>query len=77
MTTSKNVQATDVLAISKKPYRPSATSAQGNDQSWEIVKKMVSKGKCTRLDLEKALAEQRNHKPFVGYALRRGWLVAK
>lgn len=77
MQTSKTVQLGQKLVNSKKVYRPAANTAQGNVASWELVQKALKKGPQTRLQLEALLTKERNHKPFIGYAIRRGWLIAK
>lgn len=77
MQTSKNVGANDKLKVNaKKAYKPSANSAQDNDKSWDVIKKELAKGPKTRAHLEATLKKECNHKPFVGYCIRRGWLVA-
>jgi len=60
----------------KKQYNPNPETAQGNSTSWGIVKACLANGPKTRKVLEQALVE-RNHTPFIGYAIRRGWLVEK
>ena len=56
-----------------KPYKVRSGTAQGNDLTWAAIAAAVQQGPKTRAELE-ILATARNHKPFVGYAIRRGWL---
>ena len=58
----------------KVNYNPNPNTAQGNSTSWGIVQTMLANGAKTQAVLQAGLAK-RNHTPFIGYAIRRGWLV--
>ena len=76
MQTSKQVQLTTKLVVNaKKQYNPSPSTAQNNAQSWATVQGALAKGPQTRQQLQTLLQTQHNHAPFIGYAIRRGWLV--
>ena len=79
MQTSKTTPNTATLVINtKKPYTPNVNTAQNNAASWAVIQGALKGGKpVTRLALTQLLATQCNHAPFVGYAIRRGWLVTK
>lgn len=57
-----------------KKYGVRENTAQGNMESWGVLVQALSGGPQTRAQLESVLAP-RNHKPFVGYCIRRGWLI--
>lgn len=59
-----------------KPYAPRATTAQGNATTWAAIQAAMAAngGNCTMAQLQQAVAPY-NHAPFIGYCLRRGWLV--
>ena len=60
----------------KVSYNPNPDTAQGNSTSWGLVKTMLADGPKTRKVLEDGLKD-RNHTPFIGYCIRRKWLVEK
>lgn len=59
-----------------KPYNVRPGTAQDNARSWEALQKVLTEkgGQATRADLVAAVTPF-NHAPFVGYAIRRGWLT--
>ena len=75
MQTSKTTKATATLIASKKPYKPAKNTAQENTVTWATIQEALAKGPQTRAALETLVKEKHNHKPFIGYAIRRGWLV--
>lgn len=68
--------AMQVLYKAGKPYNVRTGTAQDNARSWEALQKVLVEkgGQATRADLVAAVTEF-NHAPFVGYAIRRGWLT--
>lgn len=68
--------ALQVVYKAGKPYNVRPDTAQDNARTWDALsaKLSASGGQCTRADLV-AVAQQFNHAPFVGYAIRRGWLA--
>jgi len=68
-------QATKLVVNPKLAYRPAANTAQNNTQSWATVTAALAKGPQTYGQLQTLLATAHNHSPFVGYAVRRGWLI--
>jgi len=79
MTSTKGIDLNAKVTTTKlgDKYKPSANSAQGNAASWETITSLLAKGPQTVGGLQKALKENHNHAPFVGYCLRRGWLAIK
>ena len=77
-TSTRNIKATAKVTISKTgaKYSPSAASAQNNKDSWDTLKNALKQPQ-TLGSLQATLKAQHNHAPFVGYCIRRGWLVAK
>lgn len=76
MQTSKQVTNDQKLIVNpKKPYNPSANTAQGNATTWATIQKALKKGPQTRKQLTTLVTAQHNHAPFIGYAIRRGWLI--
>lgn len=59
-----------------KPYNVRAGTAQDNSRSWAAVQAVLqaSGGQATRAEIVAAVTPY-NHAPFVGYAIRRGWLA--
>jgi len=59
-----------------KAYNVRNGTAQDNARSWDALQKVLTagNGQATRADLEAAVTPF-NHKPFVQYAIRRGWLA--
>lgn len=57
-----------------KPYKVREGTAQGNDLTWAAIAAALQQGPQSRAQLEN-VAAQRNHKPFVAYCIRRGWLI--
>lgn len=59
-----------------KAYNVRPGTAQDNARSWAAVQAVLAEkgGAATRGDIVTAV-QQFNHAPFVGYAIRRGWLV--
>lgn len=59
-----------------KAYNVRPNTAQDNALSWQLLTQCIQSngGSATRQQLEQAVAD-RNHKPMVGYAIRRGWLA--
>lgn len=78
---TRGLAANTVLVVTPagKKYNPSAASAQNNAQSWGTVQAAIKAGKGTATmgALQLLCATQHNHSPFVGYAIRRGWLAVK
>ena len=61
-----------------KPYNVRPNTAADNSATWALLQGVLKAGggTATRAELQ-AAALQRNHVSFVGYAIRRGWLVPK
>lgn len=59
-----------------KPYNVRPNTAADNSATWELVKATLAanEGTATRAALQDAV-KARNHVSFIGYAIRRGWLV--
>lgn len=78
MQSTKTLKGTTKLVISKKgaTYNPSAKSAQGNAATWATVTAACKKPQ-TYASLMALVKAQHNHAPFIGYAVRRGWLAVK
>mgnify|MGYP001567603719 CR=1 FL=1 len=59
-----------------KPYNVRPGTAQDNSRSWAAVQAVLQAngGQATRGQIVAAV-QQFNHAPFVGYAIRRGWLA--
>lgn len=59
-----------------KAYNVRPNTASDNAATWALLQGALTAagGKLTRAELQ-AVAQQRNHVNFVGYAIRRGWLV--
>lgn len=68
--------ALQVVYKAGKVYNVRPGTAQDNARSWSAIaaKLAESGGTCTRADLVQVVS-QFNHAPFVGYAIRRGWLT--
>lgn len=65
-----------VLLQAGKPYNVRTGTAQANDRSWQAIQAVLAAngGQATREQVQAAVAPY-NHVPFVGYCIRRGWLV--
>ena len=74
-TSTKGLNLASKVSVSKlgKAYKPAKNTAQGNGATWETINKLLAKPQ-TVATLTAAIKEQHNHAPFVGYAIRRGWL---
>ncbi len=74
--TSKNVESKDLLTFGRV-YRPAKATMDDTKRTWLTVQEILkaSKKGVTRADLTAQLKEVHNHGSFVGYAIRRGWLV--
>lgn len=58
-----------------KPYNVRPNTVQDNAASWALVTAQLQKaGPQTAAQLVE-LVGTRNHKSFVGYAIKRGWLA--
>jgi hypothetical protein len=57
-----------------KPYHVRPATAYDNAASWALIQKALATGPQTQAQLLELVAP-RNHKTFVGYAIRRGWLA--
>lgn len=68
--------ALQVVYKAGKPYNVRPGTAQDNSRSWAAVQAVLQAngGQATRAEIQAAVA-QFNHAPFVGYAIRRGWLA--
>jgi len=80
MQSTKGLTANTALKVSKKgaAYKPQANSMQNNNNSWGLVQAaFAANGKQTYGTLVTALRDQANHGNFIGYCIRRGWLVTK
>lgn len=68
--------AMQVVYKAGKPYNVRTGTAQDNARSWEAIQKVLQEkgGQASRADLVAAVTSY-NHAPFVGYAIRRGWLM--
>jgi hypothetical protein len=68
--------ALQVVYKAGKPYNVRAGTAQDNSRSWQAIQQVLqaSGGAATRAALTAAVTPF-NHAPFVGYAIRRGWLA--
>lgn len=68
--------ALQVVYKAGKPYNVRPGTAQDNARSWQAVQACLTAngGQATRAQLHACVA-QYNHVPFVGYAIRRGWLA--
>jgi hypothetical protein len=68
--------AMQVIYKAGKPYNVRPGTAQDNARSWDALQKVLTEkgGQATRADLVAAVTPF-NHAPFVGYAIRRGWLT--
>jgi len=75
---TKAVKPTQVVTLTKlgNNYKPAKNTAQGNAATWATIQAALAK-KQTVATLTKLVTTKHNHAPFVGYALRRGWLQAK
>lgn len=76
-TSTKGIANTAKITVSKAGlnYKPKATTAQGNATTWATIQTHLKGNKaCTVGQLTALVAKQHNHAPFVGYAIRRGWL---
>lgn len=65
-----------VIYKAGKPYNVRQGTAQANDRTWAALQEVLqaSGGQATMGALVTA-AEKFNHKPFVQYCIRRGWLT--
>lgn len=68
--------ANSVVYAAGKAYNVRNGTAQDNARSWEAIQAVLTSkgGQATRADLVEAVTKF-NHAPFVGYAIRRGYLV--
>jgi len=68
--------ANSVLYAAGKVYNVRNGTAQDNARSWEAIQAVLKTkgGSATRADLVAAVTPF-NHAPFVGYLVRRGYLV--
>ncbi len=68
--------AMQVMYKAGKPYNVRPGTAQDNARSWAAIQAVLANkgGSATRADLTAAVTDF-NHAPFVGYAIRRGWLT--
>lgn len=68
--------AMQVVYKAGKPYNVRPGTAQDNSRTWAALSAKLAEnsGQCTRAELV-AVAQQFNHAPFIGYAIRRGWLA--
>jgi hypothetical protein len=68
--------ANAVVYKAGKAYNVRNGTAQDNARSWEALQKVLNEkgGAATRADLVAAVTPF-NHAPFIGYAIRRGYLV--
>jgi hypothetical protein len=68
--------ALQVVYKAGKPYNVRGGTAQDNSRSWAAVQSVLQAngGQATRGQIVAAV-QQFNHAPFVGYAIRRGWLA--
>ncbi len=68
--------AMQVVYAAGKPYNVRPGTAQDNSRSWAAIQAVLqaNNGQATRADLVAAVTPF-NHAPFVGYAIRRGWLA--
>lgn len=70
-------QVAEIYIVNPKvQYNPNPETAQGNSTSWGLVKACLANGPKTRKVLQDVL-QDRNHTPFIGYCIRRKWLVEK
>lgn len=65
-----------VVLQAGKAYNVRPGTAQANDRSWQAIQACLATngGQATRAQLQQAVAPY-NHGPFVGYVIRRGYLV--
>jgi len=75
---TKGLKPNQVITLTKlgNNYKPAKNTAQGNATSWATVQKALAK-KQTVGSLTAIVKKAHNHAPFVGYAVRRGWLAVK
>lgn len=68
--------AMQVVYKAGKAYNVRTGTAQDNARSWQALQELLQSkgGQATRAELVAAVT-QFNHAPFVGYAIRRGWLT--
>lgn len=68
--------ANAVVYKAGKAYNVRNGTAQDNSRSWAAIQSVLATkgGAATRADLVAAVTNF-NHAPFVGYAIRRGYLV--
>lgn len=68
--------ANAVVYAAGKAYNVRPGTAQDNARSWDAIQAVLKEkgGQATRADLVAAVTPF-NHIPFVGYAIRRGYLV--
>lgn len=59
-----------------KPYHPRAGTAHNTQATWASITDALQQGPQTQAQLV-AIAKEHGDAPFVGYALRRGWLVVQ
>lgn len=80
MLSTKGLTANTSLKVSKKgaSYKPQASSMQNNANSWALVQAAFKANSSQTIGgLTSVLVKQANHGNFVGYAIRRGWLLPK
>lgn len=68
--------ALTVVYAAGKAYNVRPGTAQDNSRSWQAIQACLQAngGTATRAQLHAAVS-QYNHVPFVGYCIRRAWLV--
>lgn len=68
--------ALQVVYKAGKPYNVRNGTAQDNSRSWQAIQAVLQAqgGQASRAEIQQAVAPY-NHVPFVGYAIRRGWLA--
>lgn len=68
--------ALSVVYKAGKAYNVRAGTAQDNSRSWAAIQAVLQQagGQASRAAIVAAVTPF-NHAPFVGYAIRRGWLV--
>lgn len=68
--------ALSVVYAAGKAYNVRNGTAQDNVRSWQAIQAVLQAngGQATRADITAAVTPY-NHAPFVGYAIRRGYLV--
>ena len=77
MATSKNINQTDYLTFGRV-YHPAKTTMDDTQRTWLTVQEILNaaeNSQATRAAITEQLMEKYNHGSFVGYAIRRGWLV--